>query len=155
MASTVVTHLILFIAVLGIATGVVVSFKSFADDAESSIHERSEAFQARMQTSFEIDMLHHNNETNTTKIYARNTGEESHRLEDVGVYLNGIRIPHAEEDMTIQIEEDTVRANEGQDIWDKGEIMYVEVYKNLEEAQIHKVVLTTPHDGREEREFSI
>ncbi len=155
MASNVVTHLILFIAVLGIATGVVVSFKSFSDDAQTSMDARSKAFQDKLKTSFTIEVVHHDDEKNITRIYARNTGEKSHRIEDIGVYINSVRIPQREENMTIKILEDTIKANEGEDIWDKGEKIYVNVQKPLEEGAVHKILLTTPHEGRETKEISV
>ncbi|MFW6014092.1 MAG: hypothetical protein ACOCZ6_05300 [Nanoarchaeota archaeon] len=155
MANNIVTHLILFIAVLGIATGVVISFKSFSDDAQTSMDERSKAFQAKLDTSFEVEVVHHNNETNITRIYSRNTGEKSHRIEDIGVYINGIRIPHKEENMTIEIVEETVKANEGEDIWDKGEKLFIKVHKSLEQGQVHRIIVTTPHEGRVTEEISV
>ncbi len=153
-ASTAVTHLILFIAVLGIATGLVVGLKSFSDDMRSSMHSRSSAFKSISETSFKIEVVHYDSESGITNIYARNTGEKSHRLENVDVYLNGMRIPRDEDNRTIELLEDTIRDNEGRDIWDKGEKLVIRVFKDIGENRIHEVIVTTPHEGAESKEFS-
>ena len=40
-SSTVVTHLILFIAVLGIATGLIITVKNYIDQTEGTFKEKS------------------------------------------------------------------------------------------------------------------
>ncbi len=153
-ASTAVTHMILFIAVLGIVTGLVVGLKSFSDNAQSSMQSQSKSFRDIMDTSFNIEVVYHDISTDTTKIYVRNTGEKSHRLESVDVYINGVRIPRNEDNRTIEILEDTERFNKGEGIWDKNEKLFIRVFMQLDSDRKHEVVVTTPHEGREREEFS-
>lgn len=145
-ASTVVTHMILFIAVLGIATGLLVGLKTFSDNAESSFKTQSDAFQNQIKTSIAIELVHYNNETETTKVYVKNTGETKHRLGEIDVYLNGERIPRNETNRTIGVLSDTERTEEG--VWNKKEKILIEIYDALQEEETHEVIVTTPYEGR-------
>ncbi|MGM5482028.1 MAG: hypothetical protein ACQESF_01060 [Nanobdellota archaeon] len=152
-ASTVVTHMILFIAVLGIASGLLIGLKNFSDNAESSFKSQSDAFNNQMKTSFEIEVVHYNNNTETTHIYVRNTGETKHKPEDIDVYIDGIRFPRNETNRTIKIIDDTEVIEKG--IWNNKEKILIKAKRKLSDDKTHKVVMTSPYEGKVTDTFSI
>lgn len=152
-ASTVVTHMILFIAVLGIASGLLVGLKNFSDNAESSLKSQSDAFNKQVKTSFDIEVVHYDNNTDTTKVYVRNTGETKHDLDNIDVYIDGYRFPRNTTNRSIEILKDTEKLDPG--IWNKKEKILIKAKKEIAEGQTHKVIVTSPYQGRATKTFSI
>jgi archaellum component FlaG (FlaF/FlaG flagellin family) len=152
-ADTIATHLILFIAVIAIATGLLIGIKSFTDNAEVSIKEKGNALNKQIATSFAIEVINYDNIKNETIIYSRNTGTTNMKIEEIDVYLNGIRIPRNISNRTITIIEDTERFNT-LDIWDSNEILMIIINKKLEQNSIHELIITTPYNVRISETFS-
>lgn len=151
-ASTIVTHMILFIAVLGIASGLLVGLKNFSDNAQSSFNQKSDEFNKQIRTSFEIEVVSYDNNTETTSVYVRNTGETTLKPGTIDIYIDGTRFPRNTTNRTIKVLEDTEQVNPG--LWDEAEKLLIKANKKLEDDMTHEVIVTSPYQGRAKKEFS-
>ncbi len=152
-ASTVVTQTILFIAVLTIATGLIIGIKNFSDKTESSLNTQSNAYNELIKTDISIDVVHYDNTTNITTIYARNTGKTKIDPEKVDVWIDGIRIARNTSIRNISVEPDTDRINKG--IWDSKEILKITIRKDLNKDEIHEAIVMTPNSVKDSDVFSV
>lgn len=152
-ASTVVSQLIMFIAVLSIATGLIFGIKSFTDNAELAAQEKGKALNMQIKTAYEIEHVYYNNNTEVTSIYLRNTGETMISPDQVDVYIDGIRIPRNSTNRTITILTDTETVNP--DIWDPKEKIHIQVFMALSNTITHEILVTTPYSGSEKETFSV
>ena len=153
MASSIVTQTILFIAVLAMATGLIFGIKAFVDNTQNSIKTQSDEFNNQIGTSFNIELVYFNNNTNETSVFIRNTGQTSIKIEQVDIYINGIRFPRNESNRTIEVLADTEVTDIG--VWDPKEAIKIVAKMGLEENKKHTVVVTTPYSGRDSEYFSI
>jgi len=92
-ASTIITHLILFIAVLGIASGLLIVIKNYADQTEGTFTQKSDEYNKVIQTNIKIEVISYKNATNTTWVYIRNTGKTSMKPSNIDIYIDGMRFP--------------------------------------------------------------
>jgi archaellum component FlaF (FlaF/FlaG flagellin family) len=152
-SSTVITHVILFIAVLSIASGLLIAIKNYADEAEGTFNEKSNEYQNQIKTNLDIDVVDYNNVTNTTTIYVRNTGRTILKPSTMDVYIDGIRIPRNASNRTIGVTSDTDSVNSGN--WDPKEILQICVFMYLNSSITHEVIVSTPYAVRETETFSI
>ncbi len=148
-ASTIVTHTILFIAVLAISTGLLFSIKSFTDGAESSMVSNSKALQNQMNTDFSVELIYFNNDTNITSIYLVNTGTTALDPYEIDTYIDGYRFQRNETNRTIIA--DTEKGSTA--VWERNEKLLITAKKYLKDG-IHELVITTQYNGREEETFS-
>ncbi len=146
------SQIIMFIAVITVATGLVVVFNTSISEATTSLQIRSNAMALSMRTDITIDMVSHDPDINTTYVYVRNTGRTQLNQNNTDVYINGLRIPRNESNRTVELLEDTDLINEG--VWDPSEQVKVEVFKELENATTHEVSILTDNDGRADKKFS-
>ena len=151
MASTVVTHVIMFIAVISIATGLLVAIKNYADQSEGAFAQKSKEYNQVIKTSIKIDLVHHDSGTNTTWVYVRNTGQTSMYPDDIEIYLDGARI--ARGNRTVELVEDAELVSP--EVWDPKELLLIKVVKYLNSAAAHEAVVTTPYQVRDTESFSI
>ncbi len=146
------SQIIMFIAVITIATGLVVVFNTNIQEASASLRMQSSAMALSMRTDITIDMVSHNQDMNTTYVYIRNTGRTELNQNNTDVYVNGLRIPRDENNRTIELLEDTDLVNPG--IWDPSEQVLIEVFMPLDDDKTHEVSIITDHDGRAEKRFT-
>jgi len=152
-ASTVTTHMIMFIAVLGIASGLLVTIKSYTDRAQGTIKIKSDDYDQRIRTDITIDMVSHDNETNLTWIYVRNTGHTTMKLSDIDVYIDGWRFPRDASNRTIEVTSDTDNVNIG--LWDAKEQLLIKADLWLNNTVTHETIVVTPYGVRDSESFSI
>jgi archaellum component FlaF (FlaF/FlaG flagellin family) len=151
MASTVVSHVIIFIAVLTIASGLMVAMKNFADETEGAFTSKSDKYNEYMMTSIEIDVVHYDNTTNVTHIYARNTGRTSLDIDQIDVYIDGMRIARNASNRSIVPDTEVVSTG----IWDPRELLHIEAESDLDDTIEHEAIIITGNSYRESETFSI
>ncbi len=155
MASTVVTHLIIFIAVISIATGLIIGFKNFSDQSQSAFKSKVEELNNHIKTSIKIEVISYDNESNETRIYVRNIGDTKLRPEYVDVYIDGFRFSRNESEKnsrTVEILNDTNTIDT--DLWNPKEELYIVAKKRLNSGETHEVIVTTQYEGSDQDSFS-
>jgi archaellum component FlaF (FlaF/FlaG flagellin family) len=152
-SSTVITHIILFIAVLSIASGLLVVIKNYADQTEGTFVTKSDEYNKQIKTNIHIEVVHFDNNTNTTWIYVRNTGQTVMDPVQVDVYIDGFRFPRNDSNRTISVSSDTELTNAG--LWDPREQILIKAFRSLDSAISHEVVVTTPYSVRDQEGFSV
>jgi archaellum component FlaF (FlaF/FlaG flagellin family) len=152
-SSTVVTHLILFIAVLGIATGLIITVKNYIDQTEGTFKEKSNDNDLIIKTNIKIEVISYNNNTNTTWIYVRNTGQSAMKPAQIDMYIDGIRLYRDNTNRTIELLLDTDLINVG--IWDPKEQLLIKAFKFLNNTITHEVIIATPYSVSDSETFSI
>lgn len=152
--STIATQTILFIAVIGIAAGLVVGIKNFADKSESTFNVKRDDFANQIGTDISIEVIHYDNTTNNTVLYVKNTGQTKLRPEQVDVYIDGIRIPRNITNRTIGVLADTEIIDPG--VWNPKEELKITVLKMwLNENITHNAIVNTPYETRDSETFSV
>jgi len=152
-SSTVITHVILFIAVLGIASGLLIAIKNYADETEGTFKQKSDEYNKIIKTSIKIEVISYNNASNTTWIYVRNTGQTVMKPSQIDVYIDGLRFPRNDSNRTIEISSDTELENYG--FWDPKEQILIKAFSYLDDTVSHEVIVTTPYSVRDSDTFSI
>ncbi len=150
-AENVVASLILFIAVMALATATTVVFKNYLDRSSSAVNEQQSRSQDVMRTNFFIPIVSYNN-VDTTRIYVKNTGSTRFAPEDMDVYIDGIRVPRSPANRSISVVADTDNTNPG--IWDPGEELEIEVYQTFTSSTTRTVLVTAPNGVSAREEFS-
>jgi archaellum component FlaF (FlaF/FlaG flagellin family) len=150
--STVTTHVILFVAAIGIATGLLFGIKNFSDNAESTFKMKSDDYSNKIKTSIQIEVVHYDNVTNTTSIYVKNTGQTMLKPEQIDVYIDGVRLSRNDGNRTIEIMSDTDSINAG--IFDPKEEILILVPGSLDVNKTHEVIITTQYETKDTEVFS-
>jgi len=150
--STVTTHVILFIAAISIATGLLFGMKNFSDNAESTFKMKSDEYNNKIKTGIRIEVISHNNWTNTTNIYVKNTGQTKLDPAKFDIYIDGVRIPRNASNRTIEVIPDTDNVNIG--ILDPKEAVHIQVFGYLNKDITHEVTVTTQYETRDSDFFS-
>jgi archaellum component FlaF (FlaF/FlaG flagellin family) len=151
--STVVTHVILFIAVLSIASGLLVVIKNYADQTEGTFITKANEYDKVIRTSIKIDVLSYNNVTKATTIYIRNTGQSDMQPSQIDVYIDGVRFPRNDLNRTILVTPDTDINDAG--IWNPKEELEIEAFQELSPGITHNIIVTTPYNVRDTETISI
>ena len=151
--SDLATQIIMFIAVITVATGLVIVFNVSISEASDSVRIRTDALSLSMKTDITIDMVTHDSNTNTTYVYIRNTGKTMLTVNQTDVYLNGFRVPRNETMRSIELIEDTDLINPG--IWDPTEQVLITINYELDSSVIHEVTVTAEHNVQDSEKFSI
>ena len=151
--SDLASQIIMFIAVITVATGLVVAFNSSVTEASNSMRIRTDSLSLTMRTDVTIDMVSYEDATNTTFVYVRNTGRTMLDINQTDIYLNGLRVPRNSTYRTIEILEDTDVINPG--IWDPTEQVLIKIFQELNNTSTHEVTVTTEYNTKDTEKFSI
>ena len=151
--SDLATQIIMFIAVITVATGLIVVFNASVTEASNSVRIRTDTLSLTMRTDITIDMVSYESSTNTTFVYVRNTGKTMLTPNQTDVYLNGFRIPRNESYRTIEIIEDTDLINPG--VWDPSEQIIIKIFQELNSSVIHEVTVATEYNVQQTEKFSV
>lgn len=149
-AENVIASLILFIAVMALATTTTVVFKNYLDRSGAAVNEQQQKSVDIMKTSFNIAIATYNDATTTT--YVKNTGSTRFDPQDIDIYIDGIRVPRNSGNRSIQVTSDTDTTNTG--IWDPQEELEIEIYKEYTTSQTRTLLITTPNGVTTQTEFS-
>lgn len=144
------TTIIMFIAVLLIATGVIITLRTDIEKTQNSMRVQGELLNNQIQTNIQITNTNYT--AGTTTLYVINNGKTILKTDRIDVYLDGEFIPRNETNRTIAIESSTDIKNPG--LWDPNEIITLKVYKTLSAGE-HTVAVTTQYANKDEELFSI
>lgn len=143
------TTIIMFIAVLLVATGVIVSLRTNIDQTQSSMKAQADMLNNQIKTSLTITQTNYT--AGTTTAYVINNGKTTLKLDRIDAFLDAEFIPRNETNRTITLEASTDTTNPG--LWDPDEVVKVEIYKTLGPGQ-HRVAVTTQYGTKDEELFS-
>lgn len=85
-ASTVAAHLLLFIAVLSITAGMVITLNNYVAQTGLALHSKQEATTSRLKTNVEITNV--KSTTTWVATYVKNTGSEKLKTECMEYYID-------------------------------------------------------------------
>jgi archaellum component FlaF (FlaF/FlaG flagellin family) len=151
--STIITHVILFIAVISIASGLLIGIKNFADQSESAFNTKKDEFNQQIGTDITIEVIHYNNQTDQTSIFVKNTGLTIMKPSQIDVYIDGLRIPRNDTNRSIAVLSDTDTVDIG--FWNPKEELKIVVNLALNENKSHDVIVTTPYETSDTETFSV
>lgn len=150
--SSITATLIMFIAVMSLATGLVMVMKTTVDETSSSLTIRTDILKNTLQTEIDVSSISYNNITEVTTINMQNVGKTKLKTDLVDIYLDGIFMPRNDSNRTIKVIESTDTKNPG--IWDPSEVLEIKVFKNMTK-ETHTIVVTSQYGAREEDSFSV
>lgn len=85
----VVSTLILFIAVIGISTGLVIAMKNYAFNTQSSMDFQNKVLNDKLRTSIEIINVVYDDSNNRLLIFTKNLGQTNLRTDAFSIFING------------------------------------------------------------------
>ncbi len=85
---SVVSTLIMFIAIVGVTTGVVVSFENYVSKAQSSFNSQNDLASNKLKTALSIINTNYNATSNILYVYIKNIGESKLRPQNFDVFLD-------------------------------------------------------------------
>lgn len=89
-AGGVASTLIMFIAIVGISTGVVLSFKGYIDSTQSSFAFQNELTVSKLKTALSVTFVNYDSDTDTLYIYVKNIGETRLRPTNFDLFVNQV-----------------------------------------------------------------
>ena len=72
---SVVSTLILFIAVVGVSTGLVIAFKNYISDTQTALNVQNDVTSNKLKSAISITNIYYNSTSNQTFIYVKNIGQ--------------------------------------------------------------------------------
>lgn len=150
-AENVIASLILFIAVMGLATTTTIIFKNNMDSSANAVAEQQQRSTDVLKTAFVIALATYD-DVNTTYVYVKNTGSTRFYPIDIDVYLDGVRVPRSDANRTINVTADTDSVNVG--IWDPDEELEIQVFETFAASETHEIVVAASNGVKVKEEFS-
>jgi archaellum component FlaF (FlaF/FlaG flagellin family) len=139
---SVAAQVIFFIAVVMIASSIVVIANEQMQDNAQAYRIRSERLNNQISTSISILSITYNESIPRIDIYARNDGKTKLILDNTDVFVDGLRVSRS--DRSIVVEPDTDIGNAL--IWDPSEIIHIQVNQAIGPG-IVPVRVTTDYDA--------
>jgi archaellum component FlaF (FlaF/FlaG flagellin family) len=146
----VATTIILFIAVLLLATGVITTINTNVERSQASMKIQNDYLNNQIKTNILINQVDYN--AGVLTVYVINNGKTILKPELTDIYLDAAFIPRNETGRTITIEPSTDTTNPG--LWDPHEIIRIDANIPLTPGQ-HRVTITTQYGVSDEQLFSI
>ncbi len=84
-----VSGLILFIAVIGLSTSLVIFFSNYVNSTQDSLKVQNDFTQNKLKTSISISNIHYNSSSEQIFVYLKNVGENKLYTEYLNLYING------------------------------------------------------------------
>ena len=120
------TQIILFIAVIGLATGVVAGMKVHVDKTASSMALQQSRISDKIETDITIEIVSYETGTpNQVVAYIKNTGNKVLDINKTDAYLDDLRVPRLAVNRSIEVIADTDTTNTG--YWDPGEEALIKI----------------------------
>jgi len=148
--ANIATTIIMFIAVLLLATGVLITLQTNIDKSQASMQAQAELLNNEIITSMDITSVNYT--IGNVRIYAINNGKSTLKLDRIDTYIDDVFIPRNDTNRTIQIESSTDIKNPG--LWDPNEVIRIDVSTTLNTGT-YTAKITTQFGNREEELFSI
>ena len=150
--SGIASHLIMFIAVMGLSTGLVGTFKMYVDSNNDAMSAQWTYMSNNIKTDITISNSGHDNVTNLTTIYVQNTGKTQLDPDYGDVYIDDLFIPRDTSNRTIQIVPSTDTQNPN--VWDPKEIVEIIVNQSLAGGS-HIIDVATQYGVADSDTFSV
>lgn len=151
-ASAVASQVIMFIAVLGITTGLVVVFNDYVDKTTSSANMKMVAYSMRLKTDVTITSVSYQDlNPDEITLYVLNTGKTPLKVNQTDVYLEGF-IPRNNGNRTLTLEPSTDNIDVG--IWNEKEVLKIVVFKDLSSSTTYDVCIGTQYGTQSCDSFS-
>lgn len=147
------TQIIMFIAVMGMATGLIAVFQGYVDESSGAMTAQWEVMASNIKTDITISSVSYDNDTNTTTMYVLNTGKTILDIEKIDIYMDGLFMPRDELNRTINVTPSTDSKNTG--LWDPKEVLEVRVYKGFDDTDTHIVDISTQYGVKDSETFSV
>jgi len=147
--SGIATTIIMFIAVLMLATTVIISLRNQVDESQASMRAQAELLNNQIKTNIEITSTNYSSQI--LRVYAINNGKTILKLDRIDIYVDDEFIPRNVSNRTITLEASTDVKNPG--FWDPNEIIKIEVNKTLQ-AGAHTVAISTQYNTQDSELFS-
>ena len=87
---SVVSTLIMFIAIVGVSTGLVIAFKGFMLDTQSSMRIQNDITNKQLQSAISISNIVYNSSNNKLYVYVKNIGTITHTPKLYDVFLDDL-----------------------------------------------------------------
>jgi flagellar protein FlaG len=104
---TVATHIILFIAMITVASGAAVLLKTTTEQTSSALRVQRDILVDQLRSDLTILTATYDNETSTVILYVKNTGKTQMQTTDFDVFVRGIRVPAHSLEATLEADTDT------------------------------------------------
>lgn len=138
--SSIAAGFIIFIAVMGISTGVIIAMKGHADSAQSAVNNQQARMVNQLKSEMSIDYSFYDSSSDEIYLYLRNTGFTQIDNRTIDVYVDAFRIPRNDTNRTIEVVQDSEVIQNG--IWDPKEVILIKVNYTLAPSQIYTISLT-------------
>ena len=145
-------HMIIFIAVVSLATGVVVAMKYNVDRTATGFSDQQRRIASVLKTEFAIEVINHIDADDQSYVYIKNTGDSIIDIDIIDVFTDNIRIPRNDANRTIEILSDTDTKNVGN--WDPGEQIMIIINQSLSSSTTHIIKVTSDNSIADEEQFS-
>jgi len=85
----VVSTLILFIAVVGVSTGLVIAFKNYVSDTQSALDAQNQITSNKLKSAISITNIFYNSTSGQTYIYVKNIGQLKLYPKNFDLFVDG------------------------------------------------------------------
>jgi archaellum component FlaG (FlaF/FlaG flagellin family) len=152
LASGVASQVILFIAVIGITTGLVAVFNNYVDETSSSTRTQWQMMSNNLKTDVTITSIDYKADSpDNTTIYVLNTGKIKLDVNETDIYLDGfISRDGASRNMVLEASTDVFDVG----IWNEKEVLKIVVFKDLSASTTYQVCITTQYGTKTCDSFS-
>ena len=150
--STIGGFIILFFAVLIVASSFVMIYGRMVESTSLTYDMQRERLENEVKTRMEIINISYDNgpSPDTTTAFVRNTGSNKIDIDFLEVFVDQIRIPRDSSNRTISFAPGSAAVNPLH--WDPGEDIIIEIYLDLVNVT-HVLTITTEHGTRDSRAF--
>jgi archaellum component FlaG (FlaF/FlaG flagellin family) len=124
---SVAAQVIFFIAVVMVASSIVVIANEQLQDNAQSYRIRSERLNNEISSSITILNVNYNESIPRVDIYAKNTGKTKLILNNTDVFIDGLRVGRS--DRSISVESDTDIGNSL--LWDPSEVVRIQITQTI------------------------
>lgn len=146
----VATTIIMFIAVLMLATGVLITMNNQIEQSQASMKVQNDYLNNQLKTNILINQVNYS--AGQTTLYVMNEGKTILKLDKTDVFLDAEFIPRNDTNRSITIETSTDITNPG--LWDPDEMVKIVINQTLTAGE-HRVAVTTQYGVKDEELFSI
>ena len=146
---SIVSELIIFISVMGLAISLTFMMSTQMNDLDHSTREMSKARVEKLKTEISIVDVSYNSTCQNVTMVVKNTGKTTLNPSMTDILIDGERIPAS--NMTRTIPADSDRMNAG--LWDPAETLLIDMDFALSSGQ-HEAKLSTQNAVYDTYEFS-
>lgn len=141
------SQIIMFVAIITVSITFVFVLNEISQDTQSSLAEKQKIDQSRILTDINFDSIHYSD--SKLKIYLKNVGGTKFRPSTIDFYLNGEFINNSLISKEIVLETDDIEKG----VFNKNEILYVEINKSLTKGLEHNIFISLNNGYQNSEKF--